>query len=328
VQEFPGANRAYAHALLATLDFMSEPRAPLPIVASGLGQVDGLKRRLTMIVRAATPKKLSPGGRLLVLCLAAMLLPLGFTIGKQDAGAADGDKTAAADPAPAAAQPAADNDPFSFEPRPTLLQRNPGEIWAVALSPDGKTLAVVNGLWDKPGALTLWDLPTGKVRATVRENLGIRCVAFAPDGKTLATADFFDKTAKIRDAATGQVLRVLRGHVDGVNYVAFSPDGKLLATAGLDKNTKIWDVATGKETATLTGHTNGVYSLAFSPDGTMLITGGGDNTVRLWDVATGKELHCYDGHANPVMYVVFFPDGRRAASASRDNTLRLWAVPK
>src|SRR5262249_51954145 len=59
VQHLPGANRAYAHALLETLDFLAEPRTPVSAMASGIGQVRFLKRRLAMIVRATTPARLS-----------------------------------------------------------------------------------------------------------------------------------------------------------------------------------------------------------------------------------------------------------------------------
>jgi ABC-type Fe3+-hydroxamate transport system substrate-binding protein len=45
----------------------------------------------------------------------------------------------------------------------------------------GKTLAVATGMPDKPGALTLWDVPTKTVRVVIHEKLGIRGVAFSPE---------------------------------------------------------------------------------------------------------------------------------------------------
>jgi beta-lactamase regulating signal transducer with metallopeptidase domain len=67
--------RAYALALLNTVDFFSHARPTLPAPASGVGQVPHLRRRLTMIMNANTPRSLSIAGRLAVLSL-GLLLPL------------------------------------------------------------------------------------------------------------------------------------------------------------------------------------------------------------------------------------------------------------
>jgi beta-lactamase regulating signal transducer with metallopeptidase domain len=75
VSTLPGAGRSYAAALVETLDFLSAAPAAVPPLASGMGQVSDLKRRLTMIMRGTTPRALGWGGALAVLGLAA-LLPL------------------------------------------------------------------------------------------------------------------------------------------------------------------------------------------------------------------------------------------------------------
>jgi bla regulator protein BlaR1 len=72
----PWAKKAYANALLDTVDFLAATRPSVPLAASGAGHVLHLKRRLTMILRGLTPKTLSPAGRAAVLGLAALLLPL------------------------------------------------------------------------------------------------------------------------------------------------------------------------------------------------------------------------------------------------------------
>src|SRR5439155_7317317 len=62
--------------LLETVDFLSGARPAVPMAASGIGHLSCLKRRLTMIMQASTPRGLSRLGRLAVLGLAAVLLPL------------------------------------------------------------------------------------------------------------------------------------------------------------------------------------------------------------------------------------------------------------
>ena len=76
--------------------------------------------------------------------------------------------------------------------RRTHLERDGEWVFAISLSPDGKTLASAGGKWDKAkgeyvgGALNLWDLATGRLRSTYTiERWPIWTLAFSPDGKTL-----------------------------------------------------------------------------------------------------------------------------------------------
>ena len=198
-------------------------------------------------------------------------------------------------------------------------------VWAAAYSPDGKTLATVSGLYNRPGELIFWDTTTGKQRARAKEAKGIRALAFSPDGKTLATADYYANTVKLRDPANGDVRLAIQTS-SANNAVAFSPDSKTLAVGILDRSAVLYDVATGKELRRFEGHTDWVPHVAFSPDGKTLATGGRDTTARLWDVATGRELMTLKGHGGIVEFVAFSPDGRTLATASWDKTVKLWEI--
>jgi WD40 repeat protein len=128
-----------------------------------------------------------------------------------------------------------------------------GVVTSVAYSPDGKTLA--SGGQD--GTIKLWDVATGKERATFQGHPvsdWVTSVAYSPDGKTLASGS--GETIKLWDVATGKEQATLNnGHTASVKSVTYSPDGKTLASAGRDQTIKLWDVATGREKATLKGHT-------------------------------------------------------------------------
>lgn len=67
------APRVYAGAILETLDFLADEPIVLPLGVSGLGQVEGLKRRLVAIMERQTPPCTSPLGWLLVLLLSPVL---------------------------------------------------------------------------------------------------------------------------------------------------------------------------------------------------------------------------------------------------------------
>ena len=106
----PGAGKTYAVALLETLDFLSDCPPATPLLASGVGRVADLKRRLTMIMRGTTPRALGWRGALAVLGLGALLLPLL--------------------PAWARAQPAP-------EPRPGAPAKADGPVWQFRIVGDG-----------------------------------------------------------------------------------------------------------------------------------------------------------------------------------------------
>ena len=64
-----------------------------------------------------------------------------------------------------------------------------------------------------------------------------------------------DKSVRVWDVSTGQVLATLDGHTGPVHAVAFSPDGKVLASGGGDKTIRLWDVTADKPLLVLEGST-------------------------------------------------------------------------
>jgi beta-lactamase regulating signal transducer with metallopeptidase domain len=83
VWAWPKAAKAYATALLETLDFLSETHPAVPLAASGAGHVRHLKRRLTMILSGLTPRSLSFAGKASLLGLSVFLLPLVPTLAQE-----------------------------------------------------------------------------------------------------------------------------------------------------------------------------------------------------------------------------------------------------
>jgi beta-lactamase regulating signal transducer with metallopeptidase domain len=90
----PDSRRRYADALVDATEWIS--RRDVPAVASGLGQLHNLRRRLTMIVDRTPPRSLSFAGRLSALALVAAL-PLSF-VRAEDPPASAGITIAASKP--------------------------------------------------------------------------------------------------------------------------------------------------------------------------------------------------------------------------------------
>ncbi len=215
--------------------------------------------------------------------------------------------------------------PAAAQPAP--VKAHAALVHAVAVSPDGKTLATAG--FDN--AVKLWDIAadgTLKEKKVLAGHTGpVYAVAFHPtDPKVIATASQ-DKTAKLWDITDGKAKTELKGHTDIVDAIAFSPDGKTLATAGADKSVKLWNPADGKELKTLGAHDGSVYVVAFSPDGKLLASAGAgkDNLVKIWDVKEQKEVTQLKGHEQPVTAVVF-ADDELVVTASMDRTIRTWTT--
>ena len=55
-----------------------------------------------------------------------------------------------------------------------------------------------------------------------------------------------DKTARLWDVTSGEVMLVLGAHTDSVLHATFSPDGQQVVTASRDSTARLWDVASGQ----------------------------------------------------------------------------------
>jgi WD40 repeat protein/serine/threonine protein kinase/tetratricopeptide (TPR) repeat protein len=211
---------------------------------------------------------------------------------------------------------------------PRTLNGHETWITGMALSPDGKTLALAGGRnWSyATGTKTIriFDIPSLSRQGAdlIGHTSWLTCVAFHPQGEQLASGDR-DGLAIMWDLKSRRMRATLKGHTAPVLAVAYSPDGRTLATAGADQVVRFWDVTSARERARLS-HPAGVHALAYSSDGRLLATGGADRLVRVWDTATGRLLKELPGHGACVSSTAFCPDSHVLVSADHDHELRFW----
>jgi RNA polymerase sigma factor (sigma-70 family) len=223
----------------------------------------------------------------------------------------------------------------------TVRFRHGKGIWAVAFSPDGKTIASAG----KGGSIAVHDTATGKLLRSFEgeEAGGTNAVplAFAPDGKTLAgsVGRRLDSVG-VWEVATGNRVRQFRGTGQPIFYVAFSNDGRTLA-GGQEHLVQVWDIRAGKEVGRIPPPPGTFFhGVTLAPDGKTLLTGVSDKeeivSFCLWERAGGRLLHRWQAYPDQegIHALALSPDGKRLAcalgygSGVRDPfRLRVWAVP-
>jgi WD40 repeat protein/serine/threonine protein kinase/tetratricopeptide (TPR) repeat protein len=209
-----------------------------------------------------------------------------------------------------------------------VLPKQRDAISALALAPDGRTLAIGTVPWSDIGELKLWEVSRKQVRAVLTSHqLGPPwALAFSPNGKILAGGGHFE-WQRLWDTDTGKDKGVFSGGKDVGNSttaLAFSTDGQMLAEGILGGIVRIWNANTGQLRASLRGHTDIIKSVCFFPDGKTLATGSQDQTVRLWDVATGQERCTLRGNKAAVLLVSVSQDGQTLVTGSTDGTVKRW----
>jgi cytochrome c len=207
---------------------------------------------------------------------------------------------------------------------PQVFEGHQAPVAALAVSPDGKTLASAS--WDH--TVRLWPLHGGAPRVLEGHQQNVNGVAFTPDGGAVVSAGY-DATVRIWPLANGAAPSIvtvasplnavavahdgeivaaggdgklyflsaageLRGQVEAqmtpIIALAVSADGALIAAAGIRGSVAIVERASQRVVRTLVGPGLPVWSVAFMPDSRTLMTGGTDRMVRRWDAATGEHV--------------------------------------
>ncbi|KAG2115622.1 WD40-repeat-containing domain protein [Suillus clintonianus] len=243
--------------------------------------------------------------------------------------------------------------------------KHPGKsIYALALSPDGKTIACGRN----DGSVQRWNIDGEMIAGGwTGHNNTVRSLSWSPSGDHLASGSY-DGTILIRKTENGRVVvGPITTEQNRVCALAYSPSGDRIASGGYDKTICIWDSETGKRVVgPIKGQGTWVTSLVWSSDSTKLYSAS-DEFARVFDGKSGEQLHSfkhdyflnsvalspkhnvlacvgYSGTAklwdteslqplgqpfsqdDTLYHVSFSPDGHHLAYAGIDNKLTLWSV--
>jgi WD40 repeat protein len=185
--------------------------------------------------------------------------------------------------------------------------------------------AAITALAPKP--VRVWVEPDAVVHAEL-----------SADGSRVLTVNR-DGTARVTDATTGELVRLLRAPTD-ITRAALSPDGARVVTGERTGRVILWDAVTGKEVAPPVALGKPVLHVAFSADGRRFLAAGGQlyaartldtvgkvtlpksprGYIRVWDAATEPggafPQVAFFGANGWINHAAFAPDGAEVAFAS------------
>ena len=217
-----------------------------------------------------------------------------------------------------------------------IMHGDGGVLRAIAMSPDGKTLAVLSG----GGNVLFFDARTyarigDPLLGTDSEGASL---AYRPDGRTLAVGG--DKSVRLLDARTRAQLAETA--VDGVaTRLAFTKDGSQLVVlvapggstslGGADAQITVRDAATLKpigrsiEPEAFVGAYVGVWyaspQFALTPDDRFLMTASEDGELASWDLRSRKKTRTWRIETGLAPALAVSPDGLTVAVGIKHGVL-------
>ena len=212
------------------------------------------------------------------------------------------------------------NSNFAIEPVKDISITSSGEVWSLAVSPDGEFIASGND----SGTIELFNRQTGDITKILGEHQNvIRALVFIPQTHQLISGDG-DGNIKVWNRQNSDRESQLEGHSASIWSLAISPDGKTLASCSEDESIRIWNLTTGEANAIIFSHETVVYALAFSPDGRVFASAGKDKVVKIWNAQDRTLLRSFKGHKNVIRAISFSPDGKYLVTGSWDKTVKVW----
>ncbi|OAX31697.1 WD40 repeat-like protein [Rhizopogon vinicolor AM-OR11-026] len=198
-----------------------------------------------------------------------------------------------------------------------------GSIYALALSPDGKTISCGRN----NGSVEMWNTD-GEMNEDIwtDHSSWVRALSWSPSGGHIASGSY-DGTILIRKARNGELepeVGPIETQQGGVNSLAYSDSGDRIASGGNNKTIWIWNSKTGE---ILVGPIEdvglyGVISVVWSLDDSKLYSAS-DKSARVFDSTSGTELHRLQ-HNDCLYSVALSPKHNVLACVGNTRVAQLW----
>ncbi|MDS4014838.1 MAG: caspase family protein [Candidatus Accumulibacter sp.] len=225
--------------------------------------------------------------------------------------------------------------------RPPQDVGNEGKLYAAALTPDGKTVALAGWTgwdWEGKASIYLFDRASGQLRGRISGLPSVvRFLAYSPDGRWLATGLGGTYGLRVFEVTSGKLIDSDANYGEQTSSLAFSRDGKRLLTSSDDRKLRLYRIeSAGRLQLMRSVEANGgqrPFAAQFSPDGTRIAVGFSDTRTvqvidgtKLTDVARANTMGIDTGTLSSLTWS---EDGRRLYAAGRwglenRSMLRRW----
>jgi WD40 repeat protein len=211
--------------------------------------------------------------------------------------------------------------PLAIRPQRTFTVPSMDDLTSMALSPDGKWLA----LGTSSNAIFVWQIsdvpsPRPTLHGAVAQT---RTLSFSADGEYLATS-VGDNSIRIYRWEDGKSVKTLEGHQGLIRSMVISPDSRTLYSASFDGTVRSWRFPYGPEIKIITRSEGEFFGLALSPDGDTMVAAGAGRDLQVFQLPEGNKIRQMEGHTATVTILAAAPTTQFVASCGRDRTIRVW----
>jgi WD40 repeat protein len=170
------------------------------------------------------------------------------------------------------------------------------------------------------------------VKSLIGHSESIRAIAFSRDGKYLVSGSN-DRTVRLWDITTGQLIRLFKGHKERVKCLKVSEDDNLIISASADSILKIWERETGNCIRTIKTSQNPqtiLNAIALDSNQHTIATGStsAQGTVKLWNWQTGEIIDAVRAASSGIRSLIISQDGKILISGSAGGTIKIWHLDR
>jgi WD40 repeat protein len=169
--------------------------------------------------------------------------------------------------------------------------------YSVALSPDGKQLAVGNGNYKEKanGRISLWDPATGNHLRDVPATMGYVFHLNYLDQDHLLAANAGEGVT-IWNLTSDQPEPSYRTQKD-VRWTEASRDGRRIVAMHFDGKgwISVWDRGTSRPLVTFNAQDAFGFTATFSPDGKQIVSGAEDGKLKVWELKPAEKTVAVQG---------------------------------